>query len=194
MSQASRRGRPRDAAADTRIRGAAADLLLERGFERVTVQDVAERAGVGKATVYRRWPSKEALAYDALAGLIGVELATQDTGSLVGDLAPAVEDLAGFAATPRGAGFLALAAREAARDPRLTRLYREALDRWIDRARGPFQRAAARGEIRTDVDPRAVVESLLGVLVLRALTGAPLPDAVELRAQVELLLDGLRPR
>ena len=53
----------------TRITAAAAELMLQRGFDRTTVDDVASRAGVGKATVYRRWPSKEDLAVAAMETL-----------------------------------------------------------------------------------------------------------------------------
>jgi AcrR family transcriptional regulator len=80
------RGRPRDPETDERITTAAAELLLQRGFDRTTVDDVAARAGVGKATVYRRWPSKEDLVADALqAGLPRFDEAP-DLGSVREDL------------------------------------------------------------------------------------------------------------
>src|SRR3954453_17821745 len=81
-----RRGRPRDPEAEPRIRRYAVQLLLERGFDGMTVDDVAEAAGVGKATIYRRWASKEELANDALTELFDVEIPDADTGSIEGDL------------------------------------------------------------------------------------------------------------
>jgi len=80
------RGRPRDPGTDARITTAAAELMLQRGFDKTTVDDVAARAGVGKATVYRRWPSKEDLVADALkAGLPLIDEAP-DLGGLREDL------------------------------------------------------------------------------------------------------------
>ena len=54
-----KRGRPRDPEADGRILAAASSLILRRGFDNMTVDEVASTAGVGKATVYRRWARKE---------------------------------------------------------------------------------------------------------------------------------------
>ena len=59
-----KRGRPRDPEADGRILAAASSLILMRGFESMTVDEVASNAGVGKATVYRCWPTKELLVAD----------------------------------------------------------------------------------------------------------------------------------
>jgi len=86
-AQVSRRGRPRSETARAAILDAADVLLLARGLDAVSMDAIAERAGVSKATIYRWWPTKEALALDALyydwaaAGDPG-----RDTGSLKGDL------------------------------------------------------------------------------------------------------------
>ena len=80
------RGRPRDPETDKRITAAAAELMLLRGFDKMTVDDVAAKAGVGKATVYRRWPSKEDLAVAAMQHIYSVEMPDPDTGSIEGDL------------------------------------------------------------------------------------------------------------
>lgn len=189
-----RRGRPRDPGAAGRIKAAAADLLLERGYERMTVDDVAERAGVGKATVYRRWPSKDELAYDALAALLDVEVPTPDTGTIVGDLTQVYADLIGFLGTPRGVNFLRLAASESGRDERIGALYRQAVERRIELSLPSFERAISRGEVRADAELSAVCEAVLGVIVLRALIGAPLPTAADIPKMVELTLDGIRAR
>src|SRR6187551_908193 len=81
-----KRGRPRDPEADGRILAAASALILMRGFESMTVDEVASSAGVGKATVYRRWSRKEDLAVAAMEQLYRDEVPTADTGSIRGDL------------------------------------------------------------------------------------------------------------
>ena len=83
-----RRGRKRDDSRDAVILDAALDVLAESGFAGMTVDEVAARAKAGKATVYRRWPTKGALVLDAVSRLnSGVDLAgLPDTGSLAGDL------------------------------------------------------------------------------------------------------------
>src|SRR6185312_12819641 len=81
-----RPGRPRSERARKAILEAAADLLLDEGTAHVSMDVVAERAGVSKATIYRWWPSKERLALDALLEWAGTGRSPRDTGSLRGDL------------------------------------------------------------------------------------------------------------
>ena len=86
-SQQKRRGRPRSEKAHTAILEAATELLLEQGLEAVSMDEVAERAGVSKATIYRWWPSKQTLALDALYHEWDTARPEPpDTGSLRADL------------------------------------------------------------------------------------------------------------
>src|SRR5947209_19907530 len=86
-TQAPLRGRPRSEKARLAILEAAAELLLARGLSAVSMDTVAERAGVSKATIYRWWPTKETLALDALYNeWAAVRPPARDTGSLPGDL------------------------------------------------------------------------------------------------------------
>src|SRR5215210_6663760 len=80
-----RPGRPRSAEADRAIVGAALDLAAEGGLTRMTIEGVAARAGVGKATIYRRWSSKEELFADALRSVAADMELPPDTGSFRGD-------------------------------------------------------------------------------------------------------------
>lgn len=84
-SQEPRRGRPRDPSRDAAIIDAVIDVLVRDGYDRLSMEAVAAAAGVGKATVYRRWSSKAELVIDAMATLKPPIDAT-DTGSLDGDL------------------------------------------------------------------------------------------------------------
>ena len=171
-----RRGRPRDPEAEPRIRRYAVQLLLERGFDGMTVDDVAEAAGVGKATIYRRWASKEELANDALTELFDVEIPDADTGSIEGDLRHVYRDALLFVNTKEGIAWIRLAITEMNRDERFATLYRAFIGRRIALTAAALDRARRRGEpIRADADPVMMVHWLAGVLILRALTGEPMP-------------------
>src|SRR5438309_5906342 len=82
----SRRGRPRDPAVDQAILAAAVDLLADGGYTRLTMDQVAGRAGVGKASVYLRWPNKVALVAEAIEHHSAVVPDVPDTGSLRQDM------------------------------------------------------------------------------------------------------------
>src|SRR5664280_981865 len=85
-----RRGRPRSERAERAILDTTAQLLEERGFVDLTIEDVALHAGVGKATIYRRWPTKGMLAFDAFRAEFLARQPLPDTGSLRGDLLAAL--------------------------------------------------------------------------------------------------------
>src|ERR1700733_1916686 len=84
------RGRPRSAEADRAILAATLDLLAERGLDAMSIEEVAARAGVGKATIYRRWSSKGLLALDAFVRSFREQQPLPDTGTLRGDLTAAL--------------------------------------------------------------------------------------------------------
>jgi AcrR family transcriptional regulator len=171
-----RRGRPRDPDAEPRIRQYALKLLLERGFDGMTVDDVAEAAGVGKATIYRRWASKELLASDAMAQLFDLEIPDADTGSIAGDLRQVYSYALSFVNSERGLALIRLAVSEANRDDRSAAIYRDFLGRRIEQTRDALDRARDRGEpIRATADPVLMVQWLAGVFIIRALTGEPMP-------------------
>lgn len=85
MTTVAARGRPRDAELDRKLLRAAQDALIDDGFERMTVENVAERVGAGKTTVYRRWPTKLDLVVAAITALYDPPVAP-DTGRLRDDL------------------------------------------------------------------------------------------------------------
>lgn len=174
-----RPGRRRDAAKDAAIVDAARELLVTRGFDAMTMDDVAECAGVGKATVYRRWTSKVHLAVDAMvarAPALTVE-AVPDTGSLRGDLMslPRLISQAHDDATTD----LLAPARE---HPEVTEVLRQRLVR--DRVavlRGLLERGRERGEIPAsrDLDLIASVGPAM-VFYLKAFSDTPFTtDAME---------------
>lgn len=185
------RGRPRDPGTDLRIRRAAAELLLERGFDKTTVDEVAARAGVGKATVYRRWASKEDLAVAAMESLYEAEFPAPDTGSIVSDLIESYRAVLTFVTSPEGEGFLRVSIAESVRDERIALLYRQSILRREEQARDAFARAIERGEVRPDADVDSAVEWLGGTITVRAVQGRPLPTVDDVPRLVGFTLRGV---
>ncbi len=190
---AGRRGRPRDASADERILQAAVRLLLERGYDRMTIDEVAESAGVAKATVYRRYPSKDDLAAGAMRRLFDIEVPVPDTGSIRTDLEQVYTDLLVFARSPQGTAFLRLAAAECCRDQRVAALYRDMMLGRRQHDRVVLDRAIERGEVRADVNEDVLFDWLPGLVVLRILADRPLPDLDEVGMLVDMALRGIGP-
>ena len=186
-----KRGRPRDPAADGRILAAASALILLRGFDSMTVDEVAANAGVGKATVYRRWSRKEDLAVAAMEQLYRDEMPAPDTGTIRGDLCELFTSVLAFVNSPTGIDHVRTTIKESMRDDRIAALYREAFDRAEGSAHLVFERAIARGELRPDIHVPAAVQFLGGLVVLRAITGHEMPQLGELDPLVELLLRGI---
>jgi AcrR family transcriptional regulator len=185
-----KRGRPRDPEADGRILEAAASLMLAHGFDNMTVDDVAARARVGKATVYRRWAKKEDLAVAAMQQLYDARMPTPDTGSIRGDLRQSFTDVLMFANSDAGAAYLRTCVAESVRDPRIAALYRAANDQAEAGAREMFERGIARGEVRPDVNIPAAVQVLAGILLVRTITAMPMPVEAEVEGLVDLVLAG----
>jgi AcrR family transcriptional regulator len=171
------RGRPRSEPARQAILAAATDLLLTRGLAAVSMDAVAARAGVSKATIYRWWPTKETLALDALyEQLSEPSPEPPDTGTLRGDLlALLLGWIERVGDRPFGRVIGALIT-EAATDPVFGKLYRE---RYVEprraQARTIFARAMGRDEIVVGTDVEAAIDLLYGALYHRLLHGhAPL--------------------
>jgi len=186
------RGRPRDPETDRRITAAAAELMLLRGFDRTTVDDVAARAGVGKATVYRRWPSKEDLAVAAMETLYSAEMPEPDTGSIETDLAASYTAVLQFVNTPEGEAYMRTSIAESVRDNRIAELYRASTERREAQSRVTFERAISRGEVRPDIDIDTAVQWLGGLLAVRAITHRPMPTVDDVDTLVAFTLQGVR--
>ena len=173
-----RRGRPRSEIARRAILAAAAGLLIERPLEAVSVDEIAGRAGVSKATIYRWWTTKETLALDALFHEWETASSLPDTGSLRGDLLALLRPwVRRLRARPYGRVIAALLA-EAHADPGFGDQYRS---RFVQARREParivVRRAIERGELpaRTNID--LALDLVYGPVYHRLLHGhAPLTD------------------
>jgi AcrR family transcriptional regulator len=181
------RGRPRDDDADRRILEAATALMLERGVPDVTVDEVAQRADVGKATVYRRFPSKALLASHALESMFRAQVVIPDTGSFRHDLERVYTDTIGFAGSSRGSAFLRLAAAAAGRSRKAADVYRRAYESRRDEFGVIIDRALARGELSRDLDRALFLDSLPAMLMFRTITNQSLPPV----DAVPLMVDGM---
>ncbi|MGH3246925.1 MAG: TetR/AcrR family transcriptional regulator, partial [Trebonia sp.] len=173
---------------------AAAELLLDRGLAAVSMDAVAERAGVSKATIYRWWRTKEALALDALyTQWAAAAPAPRDTGSLRGDLLELLRPWAGLVRTGPYARVVAALLTEAQADPVFAAQYRRhVVQPRRDQAREIFARAIGRGEVADRIDVEVALDLIYGPLYHRLLHGhAPLDDAF-VRAAIDMALTGIK--
>jgi AcrR family transcriptional regulator len=187
-----RRGRQRSEKAREAILEAASDLLLARGLEAVSMDEVAERAGVSKATIYRWWPTKQTLALDALYREWGAPPHRRASGSLRGDLLSLLRPWVRLVGKrPHGRVIAALIA-EAQTDPAFAREYRERfLEPRRDQVRPILLDAVARGELPPATDIELALDLLYGPIYHRLLHGhAPLSERF-LRDLVDTALAGL---
>jgi AcrR family transcriptional regulator len=186
------RGRPRSQEADRAILTATLELLAERGLDAMSIEEVAARAGVGKTTIYRRWPSKGLLALDAFVASFREEQAQPDTGTLRGDMLSALHAwVRAVTQTPMGPMLSGLIA-EAQHDPELRGAWRDrVLEPLRDQHRVMLDRAIARGEIAASVDRDVVLDLFFGAAEHRLLLGH-LPMTGEFIAEVvDVILNGV---
>jgi len=187
------RGRPRSQEADRAILTATVELLAERGLAAMSIEEVAARAGVGKATIYRRWPSKGLLALDAFVASFREEQPQPDTGTLRGDMLVTLDAwVRAVTQTPMGSMLTGLIA-EAQHDPELRGAWRDRVLEPLRRQRRiMLDRAVARGEIAPSVDQEVVLDLLFGAAEHRLLLGH-LPMTDDFIAEVvDVILGGIQ--
>jgi AcrR family transcriptional regulator len=186
-------GRPRSEASHQAIIRATLDLLVEGGFGSLTMEAVRTRAGVGKATIYRRWSSKEELVRDAIVFLHD-EIEAPDTGSLRGDY-DALATRVRAAASRGGAALMPRLLGEAVNDPELFAIFRAHLvDPRRAALRSVLERGIARGEIRAGIDLDLLIDLFAGPAVYRLLiTGGDMAQMFSVDEQMDALMNGLAP-
>jgi AcrR family transcriptional regulator len=186
-------GRPRSERARSRILRAAATLLVTQGPRRMSIEAVADHAGVSKATIYRWWESKGELALDALVGeLVAKMKDIPDTGSVEGDLRAYIRTVVRTYGNPTVGKTQAAIIGEMQSDTALRRAYRVRVTEPLrTESRKIFARALARGEISPDVDADLVLDSLIGAVFIRLLFDlGPLNQRVA-DALVDMALNGI---
>ncbi|TKJ33623.1 TetR/AcrR family transcriptional regulator [Blastococcus sp. CCUG 61487] len=174
----SRGGRPRDPSRDEVIRAAILRLLADVGYAGLTMDAVAAEAGVGKATIYRRWRTKEDLVVDTVSDLNAAEVVEGDTGSLEGDLRVMLRALVAMVNSPVGAATQALLS-SMQHQPALAEAFRSGpLAIWTAAFNDMWVRAEARGEVAAGLAQSLVSEAIGAPIVQRWLVnGEPIDDA-----------------
>jgi AcrR family transcriptional regulator len=194
----SRAGRPRSTTADAAILEATRDALVELGWSRLTLGDVAIRAGVAKTTLYRRWAGKNELVVDAVAVLFD-ELELPDRGSLPADVEGVVLQFAALLERPETKTALMAVVAESTGDEPLRQRIRTAI---VDRQKRLVligrERAQARGELPYDSDSAAatrnddlIFDVIAGAVVHRTLVSCEPVDEAWAHSFALLLVSGL---
>ncbi|MBJ6614679.1 MULTISPECIES: TetR/AcrR family transcriptional regulator [unclassified Streptomyces] len=195
---ASRTGRPRSAAADTAILAATRQALVDLGWSKLTLSDVAVRAGVAKTTLYRRWAGKNELVVDAVAELFD-ELTLPDRGSLAADIEGVVLQFAAILARPEARSGLMAVVAEATRDEALRERIRASI---VDRQKRLVIAGRARAQERGELPPESdaersaravdlIFDMVAGSVVHRTLVSNQPADAEWVRGLTRVLLSGL---
>ena len=189
-SEAPRPGRPRSATAHRAILDAARELIVGGGFADLRLEHVAARAGVGKATIYRHWSSKQALALDVLLELATPFLEIRDVGNTRQELLAAVDNaIRGLTASDFGPVMRALLSQIAI-DPALGDPFRGTVVKARrDEIARVIERGVYRGNLRPDADVGIATEMLVGPVYFRLAFGGALDGDFANRV-VDTVLDG----
>ena len=186
-----RRGRPRSEEAHSAILEAALTLTRELGYDAVTIEAIAARAGVGKATVYRRWPSKELVIAEGVTRIVRT-VAPPDTGTVEGDVLVLMRVTTAMYRDAATGLLLSGLVAAMARSRRVADAVRSGFVAvWRDATRTVLRRATVRGELRANLDIELALDLLSGPLFYRYLMlGRPIDERFT-KAVVVAVLRGL---
>ena len=188
-------GRPRSVRADEAIVQATLDLLAEgNSIEALSIEAIAARAGVGKATIYRRWPGKDALLLDALRTLKGAP--PEPAGHSVRDDLVLLVGAVGHNVDPRAAKIMPCLVPEVNRSPDHYQLYQNIIEPRRRLMRDVLRRGVASGELRADLDIELAMALLSGPMVVQRVLRwhSELDDRILPERIVDGVLEGLRAR
>ncbi len=187
------RGRRRSTHSHQAILRAANDLIREDGYSNLSIEAIAARAGVGKQTIYRWWPSRAALALEAyLAGSDAVLQPRLDDGPTQEDVRQLLDWLVAVLVEPIGGGVVAGLIADLQHDPDLAeRFHRDVVPARRRAMLEALVRARQRGELRVDADLELAIDALHGAIFYRLLlSGEPL-DAGFTERLAQHVLDGI---
>lgn len=183
-------GARRNPATELAVLDAARAVLAERGFAGFSIDEVARRAGAGKPTIYRWWPTRADLLVEVYANERAARIEEPDTGTLAGDLSALARSLlAAWRGTPAGAALRGTVAEAQASDAALVTLWERLLPLTLKPVRAALAAATRRGEI-DPADIEAVAELFSGFLLRRLLTGQTDDDRAAIERGARLLASG----
>lgn len=192
--RASKGGRPRSVQSQQAILDATLTLLATEGFEAMSIEAIAARAGVGKKTIYRWWRSKEALVIDAIKTVQQVEHLAIDTGSVRDDLLTLFRATFQTWSRPDARSLLLELVRLMTTHPEVFHAYNErVLAPRLKLVTQIIQQAQERGEVRQDLDASEMLSLLAGPVwyhLLFSTNGTP-PTSLSLERLVDAILHGI---
>lgn len=191
--QMRRRGRPRSAQTHRAIIEATLALLAEVGYGALSLEAVAARAGAGKTTIYRWWPTKEALVREALEGMRAAEVPVPDTGDLRADLLALLRGALAILDSPTGTLVARLIAEVGANPPLFRALQSSLIEPRVRQFRDILARAQERGQLRPGLDLTVALDLIAGPYLYRLLIGrhmGPTPPDYAAR-MVEAICQGI---
>lgn len=183
-----RPGRPRSTEADEAILAAATDAFIELGWDGLTIEGVAARAGVGKTTIYRRYPCRLDLLLAATRRLAQEKDQAPDTGSLRGDLVALVESYLRMLTGSRSGRAIPVMVAATARSPELATAYTEFIAERRAASAVAIERAIRRGELPIDVDVALLLDLLAAPVFYRAFVSREPADDAFVTNLVDTLL------
>ena len=186
-------GRPRSEQARVAILRTALKLLGEHGFSNLTIEDVAARARVGKATVYRWWPNKAALITDAFAGSATRKLHFPDTGSVHTDMRQQMRQVIKVFRSRRGRILAAILAAGQSDSGLITAFRERFMKPRRQEAYATLRRGILRGELRKNLDMDLLLDSLYGPIYMRFLIRHQKLTPAFVDHLCELVLGGAQP-
>ncbi len=189
---ARRRGRQRSLVAKSAILHATMEILAQRPLRDVTAEEIARKAGVSKATLYKWWPNKNIVALDAFLASMQEAVAIPDTGSAEHDFTLQFEAAIDFYKNSSGR-LLCHFIAEGQSDPDLLLHFRE---RFLKPCRQSlkviWQRGVARGEIHPEMDGDLVLDLIFGPMVYRLLVGHGPLDETQAKTIIRTVFRGVR--
>lgn len=186
-----RRGRPRSTRAHEAVLAATRQLLADGGLPAATVDAISARSGVSKATIYKHWPSRTAVAAEAFGLQMADAVALPDTGSAIGDFTAHLRRVSAFYSSPDGTVFAQLLAA-CVTDPEASVYFRQFFLEARRHAMATlWQRALERGEARADIDVDTAQDILVAPLIFRLLTSHATLSAERADAIARAAFEGL---
>jgi AcrR family transcriptional regulator len=185
------RGRPRSEESEEAILTATIQLLSQMPLRDISIEEIARKAGVGKATIYKWWPSKAYVALDAFLKKANRMVPMADTGSFRGDILKQIHSAIAFYRSPTGR-ILGQFVAESQIDREFASLLRKRfLKPRREAVRAIFDRGAKRGEIDKDLDRELVLDLIYGTAIYRMIVGHAQLDSKLADRMVSILFEGL---